>query len=143
MTQAIKNGDTVHINYTGRLDNGEVFDSSEGRPPLQFTVGGGQVIPGFENAVVGMQTGESRTVTIPPEEAYGPVREELFVEVPKDRLPAGMELASGMQLQMTDPEGKTIPAVVAEVMDTGIRIDVNHPLAGKTLIFDIQVVNPG
>lgn len=140
MTEAIKNGDTIQVNYTGRLDNGEVFDSSEGQPPLEFTVGSGSIIPGFDNAVVGMLPGESTTVTIPPEEAYGPLRDELFVEVSRDKFPADMSIEQGMQLQMTDPSGNTIPAVISEVLDSSIRINANHPLAGKELTFDIDIV---
>lgn len=140
MADPIKNGDAVKVNYTGRLENGEVFDSSEGREPLAFTVGTGQLIPGFENAVIGMQTGESKTVTIPPEEAYGPHKEEFVMDVPRDRMGQDIEPEAGMQLQLTDPNGRTIPAVITEIDDDSVKIDANHPLSGKVLIFDIQIV---
>jgi len=140
MTQAIKAGDTIRMDYTGRLENGEVFDSSVGRQPLEFTVGQGQLIPGIEKAVLGMQTGERKTVTLSPEEAYGPRRDDLIVEVPLSKIPPDLNPEEGMQLQMTDQQGGTIPAVIFEVLDDSIRIDINHPLAGKTLIFDMQIV---
>ena len=143
MAGPIKAGDTVKVNYTGRLENGNVFDSSEGRKPLEFTVGNGQLIPGFENAVIGMQEGESKTVTISPEDGYGPHREDFVMDISRNRLGQDIEPEVGMQLQVTDEKGRAIPAFIAAMDETFIKIDANHPLAGQTLIFDIQIQESG
>ncbi len=139
MTQA-KSGDTVRIHYTGTLDDGTQFDSSAGRDPLEFALGGGQVIPGFDNAVDGMTVGDSKTVTIPPEEAYGERHEQLVQQVSRDALPDEIEPAVGMQLQSQSPEGQVMMLVVTEVGDESITVDANHPLAGQALTFDIELV---
>ncbi|TVP75916.1 MAG: peptidylprolyl isomerase [Gemmatimonadales bacterium] len=139
MAQA-SSGDTVHIHYTGRLDDGTVFDTSQDRDPLAFVLGEGQVIPGFESAVEGMETGDSRTATIPSEKAYGPRREDLVMPVPREHLPDGLEVEVGMPLEMRTAEGQTARVVVAEVEEEQIRIDANHPLAGRDLTFDIELV---
>ena len=139
MTQA-KAGDTVRIHYTGTLDNGTRFDSSEGREPLEFNLGGGQVIPGFDAAVDGMAVGESKTVTIPAAEAYGERHEQLVQQVPREMLPDTIEPAVGMQLQSQSPEGQVMNLVVTEVNDASITVDANHPLAGKALTFSIELV---
>jgi peptidylprolyl isomerase len=139
MTQA-KAGDTVRIHYTGTLDNGTRFDSSEGREPLEFNLGGGQVIPGFDAAVDGMAVGESKTVTIPAAEAYGERHEQLVQQVPREMLPDTIEPAVGMQLQSQSPEGQVMNLVVTEVNDASITVDANHPLAGQALTFSIELV---
>ena len=139
MTQA-KSGDTVRIHYTGTLDDGTEFDSSAGRDPLEFALGGGQVIPGFDNAVDGMAVGENKTVTIPAEEAYGERHDQLVQEVPKNVLPDEIEPAVGMQLQSQSPEGHVMNLVITEVADETITVDGNHPLAGQALTFAIELV---
>ncbi|MCA1802900.1 MAG: peptidylprolyl isomerase [Rhodothermaceae bacterium] len=135
-----KNGDTVKVHYTGKLNDGSVFDSSENREPLEFQLGSGQLIPGFEKAVSGMTVGDSTTVTIPANEAYGEVNEELILSVEKDRLPADIQPEVGMQLQVQQPNGQPVPVVISDVTDGIVKLDANHPLAGKELIFDIEVV---
>jgi peptidylprolyl isomerase len=137
---AAKPGDTVRIHYTGKLEDGTQFDSSEGREPLQFAVGGGQVIPGFDNAVEGMAVGDKKSVTIEPEEAYGQRHDELVQDVPKDQLPDDLTPAVGMQLQAKDPSGQLMRLSVTAIDDESITVDGNHPLAGKTLNFDIELV---
>ncbi len=136
----VKNGDKIKVHYHGRLEDGTTFDSSEGREPLEFEVGSGQVIPGFDNGVLGMKTGEKRTVTIAVEDAYGPVQEDMFMEFPIDRFPADMKPEVGMSLNMSNGSGQTMPVVIAEVQDTVVILDANHPLAGEPLIFDIELV---
>ncbi|MFO7606567.1 MAG: peptidylprolyl isomerase [Desulfurivibrionaceae bacterium] len=139
MSQA-KNGDTVKINYKGSLDDGTVFDSSEGREPLSFTLGGGQVIPGFEEAVEGMAVGESKSVNIPAEKAYGPRNEEMVIEAPRDQVPPEINPEVGLKLQMAGPNEEVVVVEVTEVTDTHIKLDANPPLAGKDLNFDIELV---
>jgi peptidylprolyl isomerase len=143
MAEAIKAGDTIKVNYTGKLDNGVVFDSSEGREPLKFTVGTGQLIKGFDQAVIEMTVGDKKTVTILPEDGYGPRDENNIVELPRDTVPEDMELTIGMQLHLSDPNGNPVPAVVAEIGEDVIKMDINHILAGKTIIFDIEIVEIG
>ncbi|HNP35489.1 MAG TPA: peptidylprolyl isomerase [Woeseiaceae bacterium] len=138
--QQAKNGDTVRIHYTGKLDDGTSFDSSAGREPLEFALGSGQVIPGFDNAVDGMKVGDSKTVTIPPDEAYGPKHEQLVQEVPKSALPPELEPEVGMQLQSKAPDGQTMQLMVTNVADNTITVDGNHPLAGQDLTFEIELV---
>jgi peptidylprolyl isomerase len=140
MKMAIQSGDTVSVHYTGRIENGEIFDSSQGRRPLSFTVGAGQLIRGFDEAVVGMLAGDTKTVTIPPEMGYGPRREELVVDIPRDTVPEGMELEKGMRLELVDPQGNKIPAEVFEILDEVVKMDLNHFLAGKTLVFEIEIL---
>ncbi|MDJ0749847.1 MAG: peptidylprolyl isomerase [Woeseiaceae bacterium] len=139
MTQA-KSGDTVRIHYTGTLDDGTQFDSSAGRDPLEFALGAGQVIPGFDNAVDGMAVGESKTVTIPAEEAYGDHHEQLVQAVSRSALPDDIEPAVGMQLQSQSEEGQIMMLVVTEVAEESITVDANHPLAGQALTFAIELV---
>jgi len=135
-----KNGDTVQVNYTGKLADGTVFDSSAGREPLEFTVGMGQVIPGFDEAVLGMKVGEKKTVTIPADKAYGPHRDEQVVELPREKLPSDMTPEIGQQLVMRDSDGRQIVVVITKVSDETVTIDANHPLAGKDLTFEIELV---
>lgn len=134
-------GNVVHIHYTGRLEDGTVFDSSAGRDPLSFTLGSGQVIAGFDAAVLGMAVGESRTTVIPPEEGYGTHQAELEIEVPHENLPEGYTPEVGGQLQMTTAQGQPVPVRITEVGDTSVTLDANHPLAGKVLTFDIELVS--
>jgi len=139
MSQA-KNGDTVKVHYTGTLDDGTVFDSSREREPLSFTLGKGQLIPGFENAVTGMKVGDTTTANIPSDQAYGPVREEMVARVEKDQFPEGMNPELGQQLQVPQQDGQMLIVTVTEVDDTHVTLDANHPLAGKDLTFDIELV---
>jgi peptidylprolyl isomerase len=139
MSQA-QSGDTVRIHYTGKLDDGTQFDSSAGRDPLEFALGSGQVIPGFDNAVEGMAVGDSKSVAIQPTEAYGERHEQLVQAVPKNALPDDMNPAVGMQLQGQDPQGQMTRFVVTAVMAETITLDANHPLAGQTLNFDLELV---
>ena len=139
MSQA-KSGDTVKIHYTGTLDDGTQFDSSSGRDPLQFTLGSGQVIPGFEKAVEGMAVGDSKSVNIPPEDAYGPRHEQMVQDVPKSALPDDLTPTEGMALQSQDQNGNTMRLTVTAVNEDSITVDANHPLAGKALKFDIELM---
>jgi len=139
MSQA-KPGDTVRIHYTGKLDDGTPFDSSEGRDPLEFALGGGQVIPGFDKAVEGMEVGQSKSVAIDPDEAYGPHHEQLVQEVPRKILPGEVEPAVGMQLQGQGPDGQVSRFVITQVSEQSVTVDANHPLAGQRLNFDIRLV---
>ena len=136
-----KLNDTVKVHYKGTLNNGEVFDSSEGRDPLEFKLGSGQVIPGFENGVIGMQVEESKTINIPFAEAYGERKKELFYEVPKERLPQEIAPEVGMQLTSRAPDGQQIPLIISEVKADTIIVDANHPLAGPDLTFQITLVS--
>jgi peptidylprolyl isomerase len=139
MTEA-KQGDTVKVHYTGALADGTVFDSSQGREPLQFEVGKGQVIPGFEQAVVGLEEGESTKVEIAPEQAYGERRDELVLTVQRSRLPEGMDPKVGEQLRMSQPNGQAVVVSVTGVTEESVTLDANHPLAGKELHFELELV---
>lgn len=139
MSQAAS-GDTVHIHYTGRLADGTVFDSSREREPLVFVLGSGQVIPGFDDAVTGMAVGDEKTVTIPADRAYGPRREEMILDFPRAELPPGIDPQVGQHLQMQTPEGQAFQVEVVSADANGLRLDANHPLAGKDLTFDIELV---
>ena len=139
MAQA-KHGDTVKIHYTGKLEDGSVFDTSTGRDPLQFNIGENQVIQGFEKGVTGMALNESKTVTIPPDEAYGPHREEMLLNIPRDQFPPNIEPKIGQQLELNQTNGQTTTAIITQVSESNVTLDANHPLAGETLIFDIQLI---
>lgn len=139
MTKA-KTGDTVEVHYTGRLDDGTEFDSSRDRDPLRFTIGQGQVIKGFEEAVTGLDEGQSVTNRIPAEEAYGPLREDLVVRAPRSALPENIQPEVGMMLQLQQEGGLPVPVTVTEVTDETVTLDANHPLAGQCLTFDIELV---
>lgn len=139
MAQA-KQGDTVSIHYTGRLDDGTVFDTSEDRDPLEFTLGEGKVIPGFESAVQGMEEGESKTTKIPSDEAYGERRDDLVLTVAREQLPNDLDPEVGQRLEMRAGDGQTFPVVISEVEGDTVEVDANHPLAGKDLTFDIELV---
>ncbi len=142
MEQA-KNGDLVKVHYTGKLVTGEQFDSSAGREPLAFTVGAGQMIKGFDTAIPGMVVGDKKTINIPPHEAYGERSEEAVIPFPKENVPADMVLQPGMQLTLSDQQGRPVPVVVLEVQESVIMLDANHMLAGKELVFDIELVSIG
>lgn len=142
MAQA-KTGDSVQVHYTGRLQDGTVFDTSREREPLQFVLGQGQVIPGFENAVVGLEPGQSTTAEIAPENGYGDRRDDLVLDVERDRLPDDMDPQVGQQLQLRQQNGQAIPVTVTGVNDSAVTIDANHPLAGQMLVFDIELVDIG
>jgi len=138
--QQVQSGDKVKVNYTGKLRNGETFDSSEGREPLEFTVGGGQVIKGFDQGVMGMQVGDKRTVEIEVVDAYGEKNQDMVIEFPKTQFPADMKPEPGMQLMMNNGEGQSFPVLVKEVKEETVLLDANHPLAGEDLVFDIELV---
>jgi FKBP-type peptidyl-prolyl cis-trans isomerase 2 len=135
-----KTGDTVQVNYTGKLADGTVFDSSIGRQPLEVILGKGQVIPGFEKAILGMHVGENKTVTISASDAYGPSRKELIFEVPKENLPAGATPQVGQQLRGSKADGSTMMATITKISDKTVTLDANVPLAGKDLTFEIGLV---
>ncbi|MBU0681399.1 MAG: peptidylprolyl isomerase [Proteobacteria bacterium] len=136
----IEAGNLVSVHYTGTFEDGEVFDSSQGRDPLSFQVGAGQMIQGFDQAVLGMKQGENKKITLAPEEAYGPRDEELLIDIPAEQFPEEMKLEKGMMLQLTNQAGQPVPATVAEISEESVKMDVNHPMAGKTLVFDIEIV---
>lgn len=136
----VKSGDTVQIHYTGTLKDGTTFDSSEGRDPLEFVVGSGQIIPGLDNALPGMTEGERKSVEIESGEAYGPVNPEMQQSIPREGIPADIPLEPGTQLQMQTPDGQAMPVTVVSVDEASVTLDANHPLAGKDLQFDIEVV---
>lgn len=138
--QAVKNGDTIKVRYEGKLKNGETFDTSEGREPLEFKVGEGKVIAGFDKGVLEMKPGDKKTLEIPVEEAYGPRNEELVMDFPKDKIPPDLKPEEGMQLQLSSQDGQTFPVIVTSVGENGITLDANHPLAGEDLIFDVELV---
>ncbi len=136
----VKKGDRVIVHYMGTLKNGKVFDTSEGHEPLQFTLGAGTMIPGFEKAIVGMKVGETKTFTIPAAEAYGPYREDLVMDVPRDRLPPDLSPKAGDKLQMRDSRGGVVVVKVKKVSDSSITVDGNHELAGEDLTFQIKLM---
>lgn len=138
--EKVKNGDSVKVHYTGKLTNGEKFDSSEGREPLAFVVGAGQMIKGFDSAIPGMAIGEKKTITIAPEDAYGVVNEEAIIEFDKKNIPDTLEIKEGMMLQLQSASGQPIPVVVKEIKTDTVVLDANHQLAGKELVFDIELV---
>ncbi|PHR88339.1 MAG: peptidylprolyl isomerase [Leeuwenhoekiella sp.] len=136
----VKNNDTVKVHYTGKLTNGQIFDSSVDKQPLEFQLGQGMIIPGFEQGLIDMSVNEKKTVTIPEAEAYGEVRKELFQEVPKSDLPSEIDPQVGMGLMAKNPDGTERQLRVAEVRNDSIVIDANHPLAGQDLVFDLELV---
>lgn len=135
-----QDGSKVRVHYTGKLDDGTIFDSSQGGEPLEFTIGQGQMIPGFEQGVLGMEPGESKTVHIPAEQAYGAHRPDGVMEVDRSVIAPDMELAVGMRLQATNARGRPVEMLVVAINDDKVTMDANHPLAGKDLTFDIQVL---
>lgn len=141
INKAAQQGDTVKVHYRGRLDDGFEFDTSIGGEPLVFKIGSGEVIQGFEDAATGMSVGELKTFTVAPENAYGPHREELVVEMPWEYFPEDIVPEAGMQLKLVDENGEEIPVVVVDVDEETVTLDANHPLAGKALTFDIEVLD--
>lgn len=139
----VKNGDTVRIHYTGTLADGSVFDSSEGRDPLEFTVGSGQVIAGMDAGLPGMAEGDKKRLEIPSADAYGPLNPEARQAIPREGIPDDIPLELGTQLQMQSPEGHVLPVTVVEVTESTVTLDANHPLAGKDLNFEIELVSIG
>ena len=136
----VKSGDKIKVHYHGKLTTGETFDSSEGREPLAFEVGSGMVIKGFDDGVTGMSVGEKKTITIPFLEAYGAHNPQMVIEMPKDRFPADMQIELGMPLHMSDGQGQQFQVTVVELKETAVMLDANHPLAGKDLVFDLELV---
>lgn len=139
--EKVKKGNVVKVHYTGTLDDQTVFDSSKEREPLEFTVGAGQMIQGFDNAVEGMKIGEVKTVKIPSNEAYGPVNEQAIFNINKSQLPDGLIPEIGMQLESQQPDGRRHLLSIVEVMEEEIKLDGNHPLAGKDLTFEIEMMS--
>ena len=138
--EQVKHGDTVKIHYTGKLEDGTIFDTSAKRDPLQFTIGAGQVISGFEEAVVGMNPSESKTVKVPADKAYGPHREEMVSVVDQNKIPKNLKLELGQQLQIPQEDGQKVIVAVTNISESSVTLDANHPLAGKDLTFDIQLI---
>ena len=141
MRQA-KQGDTVRVQYHGKLQDGSVFDASD-REPLEFTIGEGNLIPGFEQGVIGMGIGDTKTVTIPAEQAYGLRMEQLVAVVERKEIPEHIKVEVGSQLEVSQEDGQTFPVLITEVTDTHVTLDANHPLAGRNLIFDLRLVEIG
>ncbi len=137
---AAKSGDTVQIHYTGTLDSGEQFDSSAGGEPLEFTLGGGQVIAGFDKGVTGMNVGEKKTIRIPSNEAYGEYDDALVIQMSREELPA-LDYELGTELVMQQPSGRSIPVIVIDANDESVILDANHPLAGEALTFELELVS--
>ena len=138
--QQVKTGDKVKVHYHGRLTNGETFDSSEGRQPLEFEVGSGMVIKGFDDGVTGMKVGEKKTINIPAENAYGPMNAEMIIEYPRSQFPEHIELEVGTPLVMSSASGQQYQVKIVEIKDDVVVLDANHPLAGEELIFDLELV---
>jgi len=135
-----KNGDTVKVHFTGKLQNGKVFDTSKGRQPLDFTIGSGNMMPGFEKGVTGMAVGETKTFTVLPEEAYGLRHEKLRINIKKCELPEHIAPVVGQQIEVKHPNGDLIQLIITEVNEDSVTLDANHPLAGKLLFFDVELV---
>ena len=133
-------GNLVRVHYIGKLDDGTVFDTSRERQPLEFTLGQGQVIPGFEQAVEGMNSGETKTAQIPADKAYGPYRDDMVLEVSREQIPPQIKPQVGQELELRDEQGQRVPARVTQMSDESITLDANHPLAGKSLTFDLELV---
>lgn len=136
-----QSGDTVSVHYTGTLSDGQLFDSSAGRDPLSFQLGTGQVIKGFDDGVTGMEVGDKKTINIPCDEAYGPVNDELLIHFDRNQIPSDIPLEAGISLNMhQEGNGQVVPVVIKEVADDHVVLDANHPLAGKDLIFELELV---
>jgi peptidylprolyl isomerase len=139
MSQA-KDGDTVKVHYTGRLENGEVFGTTKDEEPLELTLGSGKIIPGFEKGIAGMEVGDTKTITVPPGEAYGPRRKELIVDIKKTDLPEDITPAIGKQLQIRQKDGNPIEVAITDMDEDTVTLDANHPLAGNTLLFEVELL---
>ncbi len=138
--QKVKSGDKVKVHYHGRFTNGNTFDKSEGREPLEFEVGSGMVIKGFDDGVTGMSVGDKKTISIPFNEAYGPKNPDMIIDMPKDRFPKDIELEIGLPLAMSDDQGQQFEVIVTQLKEESVVLDANHPLAGQDLIFDLELV---
>jgi FKBP-type peptidyl-prolyl cis-trans isomerase 2 len=138
--QQAQTGDKVKVHYHGKLRTGETFDSSEGREPLEFELGSGQVIKGFDDGIQGMQVGDKKTIEIPVDEAYGQKQQEMIIEFPKEQFPPEMNPEEGLQLMMSNGSGQQFPVTIVEVKEETVILDANHPLAGQELIFDLELV---
>ncbi len=136
----VKSGDNVKVHYTGKFDDGTIFNSSAGRSPLEFTLGKGEMIAGFEAAVFGMKPGDSKSINIPADEAYGQRQDELLMEIERNQIPEGLNPEAGQPLQLKRADGQEITVMVTEIKDDVITLDANHPMAGKDLTFEIQLV---
>ena len=136
----VKTGDTVQVHYTGKLDTGEQFDSSRERDPLQFTLGNGELIPGFENAVIGMKVGDEKTVRIPSNDAYGPYMEEMKMVIDRTKIPEDLELKVGLNLTLQGTDERKLNVKIVDVTEDTVTMDANHPLAGQDLLFDIELM---
>lgn len=141
--QLVKTGDLVRVHYTGKLTSGEQFDSSQGRDPLEFTVGAGQMIKGFDAALPGMSVGQKKTIEISFEDAYGPRSEEDIIPFPIENVPPDMKLEVGMMLSLSNAQGQPVQVVILEIREDVVLLDANHFLAGKDLVFDIELVTIG
>ncbi|MBU0615558.1 MAG: peptidylprolyl isomerase [Nanoarchaeota archaeon] len=137
----IKKGSKVKVNYKGTLEDGTVFDSSEGREPLEFEVGAGMIIPGFENGIIGMKKGEEKEIKIKAKEAYGERNEQMIQPIPKDKINVGQDVKEGMTLALQAPTGQKVPVKVVKVDEEHVYLDMNHPLAGKNLTFKVKIEN--
>jgi peptidylprolyl isomerase len=140
MPQSVKKGDTVRVHYTGRVKDGQVFDSSMKREPLEFEIGSGSIITGVDKAVIGMKPGEKKEVTVSPEDGYGDYDQKLLIDMPKEKIPEDIKPEVGMRLQLVNNKGQPLPVLITEVKDESIKLDANHPLAGKELVFDVELV---
>ncbi|HLC46737.1 MAG TPA: peptidylprolyl isomerase [Candidatus Nanoarchaeia archaeon] len=136
----VNKGDNIKVEYTGTFEDGTVFDSSEGKEPLEFEAGSGRVIKGFDDAVIGMKNGEQKKITIPPAQAYGDLNPHLTKKIPRSSLPEGPEPKAGMMLAVSTPDGQQFPVRIAEVSAEEVTLDLNHPLAGKTLLFTVRIM---
>ena len=136
----VKSGDKVKVHYHGKLTSGETFDSSAGREPLEFEVGSGMVIKGFDDGVTGMKVGDKKTINIPFDEAYGPRNPDMVIEMPKDRFPKDLDIEVGMPLGMSDQQGQQFQVTIVEIKEDVVLLDANHPLAGQDLVFDLELV---
>jgi len=140
MTEKVKKGDKVKLHYTGRLEDGKVFDSSKEREPIQFEAGAGEIIKGLDEAIIGMEPGEKKDISVASDNAYGNYDKKLLIDVPKDKLPEDVKPEKGAILNLVDKQGRSIPSKVTEIKENSIQVDANHPLAGKDLDFEIEVV---
>jgi FKBP-type peptidyl-prolyl cis-trans isomerase 2 len=136
----VKSGDKVKVHYHGKLTSGETFDTSNGREPLEFEVGSGMVIKGFDDGVAGMTVGEKKTINIPFDDAYGPRNPEMLIAMPKDKFPEDLEIEVGTPLGMSDQQGQQFEVTVVEIKEDVVMLDANHPLAGEDLVFDLELV---
>ena len=138
--QKVKSGDKVKVHYHGRLTDGQTFDRSEGREPLEFEVGSGMVIKGFDDGVTGMSVGDKKTINIPFNEAYGPKNPDMIIDMPKARFPKDIELEIGLPVAMSDEQGQQFEVIVTQLKEESVVLDANHPLAGQDLIFDLELI---